>query len=207
MFANAIKPVLKIIKWIAPEEAVVVFILCLSISDMPKPLEFAILCAILASSGIIAIVSGCYGLYCVNPKFWDKVHELHNNTFPLRLLPDIKLILVCLNNVLTKTLIGEKELFKLFKNEVERQDVLEVWTSDPEHFCDPTIEPDIYLIIADDAAFDDDALGDNWCIQGENIWNDPLPLPESKRLGMMVAARNMYKIYDNGKWENCGYLK
>ena len=104
-------------------------------------------------------------------------------------------------------MMNEQDLFKLFKSEIEKQGVLEVWTSDPDHFCDPTIEPAIYAILDEGKKLNHDVLGDNWCIPEENIWNDPMSLTPSTRFCVMGSCKKMYKIYDRGEWMNCAYTR
>lgn len=92
-FANAIKRALKLVKWIEPVVAVGVFTFCLHFSDKQTALGFAVMDTLIVASVIVILIMEFCGVYCVNPKFWDKVHEsLKTRPILLRLLLDVKVI-------------------------------------------------------------------------------------------------------------------
>lgn len=65
--------------------------------------------------------------------------------------------------------MNEKEIFDLLQEEVKRQGILEVWSSNPEHFCDPSTKPAIYIIVPTGQKFNIKPFNFAWSNEEEDF--------------------------------------
>ena len=96
--------------------------------------------------------------------------------------------------------MNEKDLFNLFKSEIEKQGAIEVWTSNPQHFCDPSTKPAIYIIVPAGQKFNIKPFNFAWSDEDADFWNEPIWLPENARFGLCTSPAELHQIYNKGVW-------
>ena len=96
--------------------------------------------------------------------------------------------------------MNEKEIFDLLQEEVKRQGILEVWSSEPIHFCDVKLNPIVMVVVPTGNTFDFSRIEKVWASPNDDDWEYFDWTDAAHRLGVGGFHKKMYKVYDKGEW-------